>query len=149
MPKDVHRKACDVAAAYSSFRNASTKAPTQPRPLAQPIAASPRIAHNTGASERRLEPKAKRTGQVGPCDSCQHLQRCSGSDLACASLELYRNAGRVSAVAPRQPSRVIFERMVTASKVPRLSPADRQRIREEQAVKNARETSYLDLVEGL
>jgi hypothetical protein len=65
---------------------------------------------------------------VGPCEGCRHFERCNSQELACAALELFRNAERLSPIAPRQPSKVIFERMVNAR--PRRTAAERQRIRE-------------------
>ena len=45
-----------------------------------------------------------------PCDPCQHSARCAAG-LACAALQLFINTGRVSAVAPRQPSAAIYARI--------------------------------------
>jgi hypothetical protein len=98
------------------------------------------------ASMARIQ-RREQIQSVGPCDACRHVQRCSGSDLACEALELFRNAGRVSMVAARQPSRVIFERMMEAAATPRLSPEERRQKREERAVRIAREMSYADFGE--
>jgi hypothetical protein len=47
--------------------------------------------------------------QLADCLKTPH-DRCRAG-LACAALELFVQSGRFSAVAPRQPSRQIFERI--------------------------------------
>jgi hypothetical protein len=44
------------------------------------------------------------------CDGCCHADRCR-EGLACRALGVFVNTGRVSAAAPRQPSRAIFEKL--------------------------------------
>jgi hypothetical protein len=44
------------------------------------------------------------------CDGCLHAERCA-QGLACAALQLFVSTGRISAAAPRQPSRQIFEKL--------------------------------------
>ena len=45
-----------------------------------------------------------------PCDPCQHSTRCA-QGLACTALLLFIESGRISDVAPRQPSAAIYARI--------------------------------------
>lgn len=133
MPKSAPR----VLDAHAAYKPRSPYAREHSRGSASP--ASPFLEAAIARTQR-----AEQIQSVGPCNACRHVQRCSGSDLACAALELFRNAGRVSLVAPRQPSRVIFERMVAASATPRPSAEERLRIiREAASVKMRRESAEL------
>jgi hypothetical protein len=42
-----------------------------------------------------------------PCQDCEHSARCA-EGRACAVLRIFIVSGRISAVAPRQPSTAIF-----------------------------------------
>ena len=42
-----------------------------------------------------------------PCQDCEHSARCA-EGRACAVLRMFIVSGRISAVAPRQPSTAIF-----------------------------------------
>lgn len=48
---------------------------------------------------------------TSPCEGCRHRTRCKSEHMACRSLELCNNTGRLSPYAPRQPSREIWDRM--------------------------------------
>jgi hypothetical protein len=61
-----------------------------------------------------------------PCDDCRHLKRCCSEPIACESAALFLTTGRFSALAPRQPSREIFER-IHAPAPPEKSAAERER----------------------
>jgi hypothetical protein len=80
---------------------------------------TPRLrGHKAGSQEpyqrrsRAADAEAQLTSAVGvgPCKGCEHAARCR-TGLACAALNLYVMSGRVSAVAPRQPDRRIYERL--------------------------------------
>lgn len=76
-----------------------------------------------------------------PCeDGCRHRDRCRAEGLACASLELFTNAGRFSAFAPRQPTAAIYQR-IHAPRPPRPSDEERRRARKALKVTLAREAS--------
>jgi hypothetical protein len=61
-----------------------------------------------------------------PCDQCRHLERCCREPIACESAALFLSTGRYSAVAPRQPTRAIFERI--HSPPAQRSPEERDRM---------------------
>jgi hypothetical protein len=77
---------------------------------------------------------------ASPCEGCRHHDRCKAQSLACASLELFENAGRFSAYAPRQPTAAIFQR-IHVPHPPRPSAEERRRAREALAVTLQRESS--------
>lgn len=78
-----------------------------------------------------------------PCDDgCRHRDRCKAEGLACASLELFVNAGRFSAFAPRQPTATIYDR-IHAPRPPRPAEGERRRAREALKVTLAREAAEL------
>jgi hypothetical protein len=59
----------------------------------------------------QFSPRDRRAARAaGPCDGCRHADRCH-EGLACRALELWVQTGRLSAYAPRQPDRRIYERL--------------------------------------
>jgi hypothetical protein len=93
------------------------------------------VTDELGAS--LLRQKAQKA--AGPCEGCRHADRCR-EGLACRASELWVQTGRYSAVAPRQPSAEIYERIHMAR--PRPTDVERQRAREALAVKMQREADY-------
>jgi hypothetical protein len=59
------------------------------------------LEEQLAVAERPREPST-------PCEGCRHQPRCRAQKLACEAFRLHVNAGRYSAVAPRQPSAAIF-----------------------------------------
>jgi hypothetical protein len=75
-------------------------------------------------------------GGPSPCDGCPHVARCR-EGLACTAMRVFVSSGRVSAVAPRQPSAEIYRQLY--GRKPRPSPLERRRAEEALRVKLRRE----------
>jgi len=52
-----------------------------------------------------------------PCQDCEHSARCA-EGRACAVLRMFIISGRISAVAPRQPSTAIFAQIFGETQQP-------------------------------
>jgi hypothetical protein len=62
--------------------------------------------------KRKVAGLAEALGGPSPCEGCPHAVRCRDG-LACAALQLFVQTGRISEIAPRQPTRQIYERLFT------------------------------------
>jgi hypothetical protein len=57
-----------------------------------------------------------------PCDNCQHAARCAAG-LACRAMAHFVATGRISEVAPRHPSKVIYDQIYQPAREARHRPS--------------------------
>lgn len=55
----------------------------------------------------------------GPCVDCPQASRCAAELLACSDFALFCHRGKYAALAPRQPTRAIFEKLYPPERPPR------------------------------
>lgn len=81
----------------------------------------------------------------GPCDGCHRAERCTAEQICCEAFALFARLDGDShsaarwALAPRQPSALILERLLAGRR--QLSDAERQRARNELAIKMQRDAN--------